>query len=633
MFIAETSAVLQKINAPIYSAFMHSSTQASAQSNLVIIESDNLAEEHIQLVEKANALQARAVIVFTDLVFNTTPTDSERVFYTGISVQPCHREIKSWLGYHIVYSPPAHSACQKWLSVLFPNVKSTHHQLISFKLPVSTLPKFKAQRLLANDIFSAQVKNKIVFVTQRTPDYFPSLMAPGLQDETNPVYLYSYLTHNLDQNSLVTPLNPLISALVELIVIIVLIFVYLRFSTMFNVRLAVLLNTLILIVGYMGISYLQLLLPIGQLLIVTWIALAWAFFHSRSIEDQNLKKLLEDTEQRMFGRYLPKSVIEQNTPWDGVITLTNQLLSLNKGIFLTRVEHDHRLREIHALNCQISDIKEQRRDYERPPYSDAIKALGVIQISRPFFVNLAENEAQYIAPLMYAGDIRGFWAMTVINNEQFNEQAFIRNVNRFAGQIGELLYHHHTHNNLIHSSNQALTRALTFDVFEPQSKKVNTAIAGMEQKLSTLEHIFDRLSTASVMFNLFGQVMQVNKAFEQLALQQKLLIFDITALDLLVEVSNLPIDVARGKLRYLTLNKGQFSLSVSLNDQHYILLVYSLDKLTNIRQSATPFSISGVLFEFINVSTLLNKLENPKHMLELLTMSEQQHNEDDWSTS
>ncbi|CAM4012771.1 hypothetical protein [Pseudoalteromonas byunsanensis] len=619
MFIAEASGVLQKINAPIYSAFMQLNTETPAQSNLVIIESENLIDEHLQITKKVSALEARAVVVFTDQVLSTEPSNSEQVYYTGVRTQPCHTEITAWLGYHIVYSPTTQTACQKWLEALFPNVKTTQQQLINFSLPVSTFPKFTAQRLLTNDIFLAQIKNKIVFVTQRTPNYSPSLMAPGLQNETNPVYLYGYLAHNLEQSIFIKPLNTLISAAVQLVVIIALILIYQRYNAAFNVTIALVLNALVLITGYVAIQYLKILLPIGQLVVVIWVALVWVFFHSKSKEDQNLKKLLNDTEQRMFGRYLPKSVIEQATPWDAVITLTNQLLSLNKGIFLTRVEHDHRLREIHAINCQISDIQELRRDYERPPYSNAIKALGVIKISRPFFTDLAENESQYIAPLMYAGDIRGFWAMTVLSNERFNEQAFIRNVNRFASQIGELLYHHHTHSTLTHTNNLALTRALTLDAFKPLSKKVNTAIAGMEQKLSTLEHTFDRLSTACVMFNLFGQVMQVNKAFEQLAVQQKLLIFDITALDLLVEVSSLPIEVARGKLRYLTLNKGQFSLSVSLNEQHYILVVYSLDKLAHLGRSATPFSISGVLFEFINVSMLLNKLENPEHMLELLT--------------
>ncbi|OHU89307.1 hypothetical protein [Pseudoalteromonas amylolytica] len=634
LFIAEAFGVLEKINAPIYSTYMQISTNGTKQTNLVIIESDSLTKEHLQLVDKVVNLEARAVVVFMDQTLSTNPSKSQHIFYTGARTGSCDNEITTWLGYDIVYSLPTKDACQKWFKALFPNVKSRHHQLINFSLPVSTLPKFSAQRLLTDDIFLAQIKNKIVFITQRTPNYTPSLRAPGLQDEKNPVLLYAYLAHNLEQNLLITPLNTLASALVQLAAALVLILIYQRYGATFNITIALVLNMLVLIVGYIAIYYLQALLPVGQLLLVIWTALAWAFFHSKSKEEQSLKKLLSDSEQRMFGRYLPKSIFEQATPWDAVITLTNQLLSLHKGIFLTRVEHDHRLREIHAINCQIDDIKELRRDYERPPYSDAIKALGVIKISSPFFANLNENESQYIVPLMYAGDIRGFWAMTILNSDGFNEQAFMRNVNRFASQVGELLYHHHTHSNLIRDNSHTLIRTLTLDVYEPLSKKVHTSIAGMEQKLLTLEHLFNRLSTASVMFNLFGQVMQVNKAFEQLAAQQKLLIFDLTALDLLMMVGNLPIDVARGKLRYLTLNKGQFSLSVSLGEQHYIMVVCSLDKLTELTQSASPFSISGVLFEFINVSALFDKLDSPDKMIERLAQGNQHAppQNDDWGT-
>lgn len=144
----------------------------------------------------------------------------------------------------------------------------------------------------------------------------------------------------------------------------------------------------------------------------------------------------------MLGRYLPRHFLEHPEPWDGIIQLVNQQLNLDKSIFLTRLEGDHRVSEVRALNCQLSDIVEMRRDYERVPYSDAIKASGTIKITRVFFKDLAENEQQYIAPLMYAGDIRGFWALTVIPQKHFDEQAFIKNVNLFAHQIGELLFHY-----------------------------------------------------------------------------------------------------------------------------------------------------------------------------------------------
>ena len=107
---------------------------------------------------------------------------------------------------------------------------------------------------------------------------------------------------------------------------------------------------------------------------------------------------------------------------------------------------------------------EQRRDYQRAPYSDAIKASGVVLVTRPFFKQLTESERQYITPLMYAGDIRGFWALTVSTQPDFDEQAFCHNVNAFAKQVGELLFHHKIYSAEQSKRNSLLAKVMTFPV-------------------------------------------------------------------------------------------------------------------------------------------------------------------------
>ncbi|RXE94491.1 hypothetical protein [Pseudoalteromonas phenolica] len=321
----------------------------------------------------------------------------------------------------------------------------------------------------------------------------------------------------------------------------------------------------------------------------------------------------------MSGRYLPKSFTDQSTPWDSIIQLINQQLALDKSILLARLEGDHRLYEIRAINCHLSDIHEMRRDYERAPYSDAIKAFGTVKITRPFFKALEEKEAQYIVPLMYAGDIRGFWAMTITPDERFNEAAFIKNVNRFANQVGELLFHYRVFETQGKAESNAITRLLTLNLAKPLSQQIKHSINEMEQKLTTLEHVFNQIRSASVLFNLFGQVVQTNHALEQLAKQHHLPIFEMTALDLLCKVSDLDHENAKGKLRYLTLHKGEIYLPVQLAEQQFVLNVRTIESSEEKSSAGEPFEVGGILFEFINLSELMSQIHQDDDKTGLLS--------------
>ncbi|MBD1581478.1 hypothetical protein HC733_04205 [Pseudoalteromonas sp. S16_S37] len=626
VLLAQYAGILQPLNAVTYTLFNHFDN--NQQSNIVLVESTQLSHEHTQLVTQISHYHPKAIVVFSNEQLDK-PAGINNVFYIGFNNSPCQKPISTWLGADIVFEPKG-MQCNSWLNDLFQPPLT--QQLIDFSLPISSLPKFTSKRVLSDDLFSTQISDKIIFISQQTNSYGHNLNAPGLDSLANPVYLYAYLAHSLDKQTLVSLVPNYVCMLAQLALLFLLVAFYQKYTLSFNLKLAVLLSITWLLMSYFVVQYLKLLMPTTQLLLSTWLALLWVFFHSKWSEEQNLSRLVDDVEQRMFGRYLPKSIIENASPWEAIIKLVNQQLSLEKSIFLARVEGDHRLREIHAVNCQLSDILELRRDYERAPYSDAIKELGVVKVSRPFFKTLGTNELQYITPLMYAGDIRGFWALTIIQDKKFIEQAFKRNVNRFSSQIGELLYHFRMYTAQQSTNEQTLTRALTLRLSEPLSKKVSSSVAAMEQKLSTLEHIADKQHTASVVFNLFGQVMQLNSAFERLAQQQALLIFNMNSLDLLMSVSELSMSEAKGKLRYLTLNKSEFKLLVVMSERHYVLRASSIDKTASSSESDTPFSISGILFEFVDITELLSGLQMPHILLNQLTDNFDQYQDDSWDT-
>ena len=621
VIIANALSLFNSADAYFYSRLANLSQ--NQQSNIVIIESEHLSSEHHELVKQLLTYQPKAVLVFANEQLSAAPSSATNVFYPHPKNSYCLPPINDWSGYNVELAAMNDSQCQTIWPVVFPHIDSTANVLLNFSLSPAALPKFSATRLMTMDLMASQLQNKIIILGQKNAGLGVKLNAPKLQQSTNYLLLTAYIAHTLDKQNSVFTLPLWQSTLLLLGIVLLLLFAFQKLSINYSIVLAVLTGIAWSAIGYFVLASQQLFLPVGQMTIFTFITLLWVILVRKLNEDGELISLIGNIQQKMAGRYLPKSFISQSSPWDAIIRLVTQQLALNKSIFLARKEGDHRLTEIRAVNCQLSDIKEMRRDYKRAPYSDALKEFGVVPINRPFFTELSDGELQYIVPLIYAGDVRGFWAMTVIPDNQFNQQAFERNVNAFAGQVGELLFHYRIYEAQSTANASVLSQLLTLKLQEPLSQQVKTSIAEMEQKLTTLEHVFNNIRSATVLFNLFGQVVQINKSLEKLAATHQFSIFDMTALDLLCLVSDLDSETAKGKLRFITLQKGDIYLQAQLDDKTYILNVRAVDSSQIQSASGEPFQVSGILFEFIDIAFFIEQMPNSKQLCDSLSKQQQ----------
>ncbi|MCQ8877841.1 hypothetical protein NQT69_07500 [Pseudoalteromonas shioyasakiensis] len=624
---ANTLSFFNATNAFFYSQI--TSLTHSQYSDVVLIESEHLSREHTDLIKQLQTYEPSKIIVVSNeqLTLNTSviTKNQDTIFYPHPNNDYCLPTINDWAGYNVEIKIHANAHCDSIWPVLFQHSGADSASLINFALSPSALPKFTATRLMTMDIMASQLQNKIIIVGQKNAGLGVTLNAPKISQSTNYLLLVAYIADTLQKENAITSLKEWQSTLLFLLIAIALLFAFQKLSINYSLVLTTLLSLVWVGTGYLMLSIQQIFLPIGQMMIVSLYTLIWVIIVRKLNEDKELANLIGNIQQKMIGRYLPKSFTSQSSPWDSIIHLVNQQLALNKSIFLARKEGDHRLTEIRAVNCQLTDIKEMRRDYKRPPYSDALKAFSLVKIERPFFEKLDDGEVQYIVPLTYAGDVRGFWAMTVTPNENFNQQAFEKNVNAFAAQVGELLFHYRIFESQAMVSNSTLSQLLTLKLQEPLSQKVKTSIAEMEQKLTTLEHVFNHIRSATVLFNLFGQVVQINKSLEELASRYHFSIFEMTALDLLCQVTNLDIETAKGKLRYLTLQKGEAYLEAKLGDQLYILNVRAMDSSSIQSASGEPFQVSGILFEFIDIAFFIDKMPNSKQLCDALNEKQQRY--------
>jgi len=268
---------------------------------------------------------------------------------------------------------------------------------------------------------------------------------------------------------------------------------------------------------------------------------------------------------------LPPDFYNLDEHWARVITFVDQTLNLNRVILLERVEGDHRVREVQALRCSLQDIDERRRDFERAPYSDAIAEGGPIVLQqRLFFSESSESpHDQYMVPLLFGGEVQGFWAFDVDPTVADSADNFLGTIRNFAGQIAELLYHRHRWMEQHDAQKKILPRFFRLDVAKGSSQKIGELLELLDNRLIALQAVFDGLATAAIQYDLFGRVVQLNDSMEAFMRQQNLPGYELTALDFLTTLTNMPPNEARGLLRRVVADRNDFLIPVTANGENH----------------------------------------------------------------
>ncbi|MEM6508911.1 MAG: hypothetical protein AAF644_05385, partial [Pseudomonadota bacterium] len=134
------------------------------QTNVVLITSDRLTDNHQQLVEKLVEYQPRAIVVLANETLVAPKLDN--VYYPYAEGEYCVPQIDNWATYQMRIPQSNELECKSIWQQIF-NYDAEHVQLIDFDLAVTALPKFSAERVLNVDVMSEQLENKIIIIGQK----------------------------------------------------------------------------------------------------------------------------------------------------------------------------------------------------------------------------------------------------------------------------------------------------------------------------------------------------------------------------------------------------------------------------------------------------------------------------------
>lgn len=491
--------------------------------------------------------------------------------------------------------------------------------LVDFRPGMNYLPVVQAERVLRGDLTQGLVAGRVVLVGRSLDPTNPSLLTP-LPEEAN-VSRLVYAGYAVDTLLRGTPLHALAwwqGVLLSSGVLAVSLLLYFRLGVRHALSIVLSGSALLVVSGWLCLYFLDIVMPVMEL--VAFLSLLWYMLsrRQRQVEASTIRGLLRASHSRLKVHALPAEFNASEDPWGQIVLLVTQVLSLERVILLERREVGKHVREVRAYRCSIDDIDERRRDIERTPYSTAVAERGPILLQHTFLKAPATECRQLLAPLEFNGQLLGFISAEVSRQILDSNPLFFSILKDFSGYIGELLYHRRAWQMHKHRETRPWRRLLQLNTRASEYASLQEVSQLFDRRLSLLENVFDNLHTATVLYDLFGRVVQINARMEALVSRSDLSIFNMTAADALAALGDMSLQAAREQLQHVMLQGEALTFAAQAPgvETAFILNIQPLkqQRSQGTASQATPFQIQGFLMELTDIA-FVARLEQMKDEL------------------
>jgi CHASE2 domain-containing sensor protein/signal transduction histidine kinase len=498
---------------------------------------------------------------------------------------------------------------------------------INFIGGTARLPKVKLTQALADGLVGELITGRTVMIGLYGMDALASYFTPlSTATEQTPDVLY----HAFALDSLLAgrTIEWLPDGELLLIILAMTVISLITCQSMSFQRSLVL--SVLLTLCYGGICWLMLhvfflWVPPVELILTQWLGFMLVWRYRRVQEDHVLDTTLFNLSLNLQEKAFPVSFYHSLDPWAQLIVMINESLHLNRMIFLERISGDHRLKEIKAFKCSIEDVIELRRDYERTPYSTVIQENKPLLQEKPYLKPIATEEQHYLAPLIFAGEVLGFWAFTIeLGSEPSSIRKFLALTQAYMTQISEILYYRQEWQKRLAQENNQLLAYLNFNTGTKPYQLLNQSVALLDRRIAELQQVFNSLNTGGVLYDLFGRVLLVNKSMEAIAQTLDLKLYTMTALDFITTVTGYDSADARAIMQKAIFDHEKITIPLLIaypqGNRDYLLHIQPLKVQDNNNQritDSTPlFQITGILCELEDVTELKSLYRLKEKMFE-----------------
>ncbi|SMC54681.1 sensor domain CHASE2-containing protein [Desulfocicer vacuolatum DSM 3385] len=481
---------------------------------------------------------------------------------------------------------------------------------INFMGAMTKLPNIDFEKTLSGNVIAELVKNRSIIIGLKKMPNSPGFQTPihSGKNSISLVEYHGYILDTLIEQKPITCSRPLTTLLFIILITILGLTAY----TLLNGTMAFIFTILFFVASFVLnwfiLSYTLFWPPLFEIIITEAIVINFIFLRTYVSKTEFLKKMILARSNQMQKHFLPTGFYASKDYWTSVINMVNQTLNLERVIFLEKVRNDHRVKEIIALNTSIKDIEERRRDYERTPYSTAIEENSPIQI-KSYFKKVKKEDEQYIVPLIFEGQIQGFWAFVISSSNADEINNLLPAIQRFALEIAEILYKRAKWRIAQAGKKKVINKILRLEAKENLYQEVSNTIRMLGRRLSVLDLVFNSLASAIVLYDIFGQVTHINEGMIQTLKKINITTpFKMSALDLAVQLTNHSTEEIRNLLNQIILNHDNVNLPVNITNHKkaYMLTIRPLidEKKNFLKDEAYPFDLHGILFEMNDVTDI-----------------------------
>lgn len=664
IWLLDVMGVLAPLDGMVYDYFMRLSTRSSHKpSSVLLVEIKNndnsSAKEDIlsEAMETIENLGAREVI------FNFLPEDFSPTFYQKAASygnvvfgrelipdpdDPEKHELvpvpRAALGqaihFGIVTLPPNSHGVAREQHAYFSTDDNTYpalevaaavsviedkvsvpsqNYLVNFLGGPNRLPNVSLERVVNDGIVSELVKGRTVLIGSGIGGTMPGLFTPTTTDQET-MSLLEFQGNALNtilSRIRINELGPVAKLAVLLLIGIVSIFLYQRLRIIWASWLTAAILALYLLLAAALFIYARIWLPIVEIVLAQSIIFFIVLRQNAALSNFAMERLLFDLSSKLRERLWPTSFYISDEYWSQVITMLNQTLDLNRSIFLAPDETGYRVREVISLNCSLASVNETQRDYRFEPYNLAVKTQGPIRVdqnhSGAFLKGSDLKENQYLVPLVFAGELFGFWAFGVDPTKAAEVPMFVSLVGDYSKEIGELLYRRRQF--IEEQSSGTLLNQLLYKRGEEVYKLLHRTVGLMERRLTRVENLLNEMNTAAAVYDPFGRLMVVNTQMIELLNKEGLAPYNLTALDLVSELTGEDLTISRRFLRHIIIDRNPITLPVSLSSEykHYVLNMWPLlhKEREGFSEDPAPFGLAGIVCELVD-RTASNRLDEIK---------------------
>jgi hypothetical protein len=303
---------------------------------------------------------------------------------------------------------------------------------------------------------------------------------------------------------------------------------------------------------------------------------------------RHLPLLHEPSQEADFGAY-----------WSFIGSFLDQFLQVGRCVFLLRAGEEPRVSDAWAFRCDLSAIRERRRDFRREPYAQTLRTGGPVHLTDRLLLHPEPGEVQYLVPLIAYGHAEGFWAVGLPEQADYRDAE--TTLKAFGSQIAELLHARR-------SLSRTPSRELRKDYFVSLStwaalRTLQRQTGELDRNYRILDALFATHSTPTLIFDLFGRVSRVNEPMTSLLSRRDIPLAGLALVDFLTTITGSGREEIRAALRTALLRGESQTFRVGGGDRvpcRVLLRPLALETEAEVGPEAIvvrPFGLEGLVVE------------------------------------